>query len=309
MTHRLTDSPTHRLIFLGTPDFAVPSLNALAKDDCFDIVGVVTQPDRPVGRKGVITPPPVKVAAQKLGMTTIKQPEKLTDPDFKAWIEEIGPTCDAFIVVAYGKIFRDWFIALPKQGLINVHASLLPRWRGASPINAAIAAGDEKSGVCIMKITEGMDEGPVYTCAETPITSNDTGESLHDRLAQLGADLLPDTLLKILEHQIEAKPQDSSNATYCKTLNRDDGKLDFSKPAAELERLIRAYTPWPGGWMIHNGKRLKILKASIQESTDHSPQTLKLLIPCGDGNSLSLDLVQPEGGKVMTGAEYARGIR
>ena len=230
----------------------------------------------------------------------------MIDQDFKTWIEEVGPSCDAFVVVAYGKIFREWFIALPKNGLINVHASLLPRWRGASPITAAIAAGDEKSGVCIMKITEGMDEGPVYACAETSIASDDTGETLHDRLSDLGAKLLPDALAGILENHLEAKPQDSSLATYCKTLTRDDGKLDFSKPAAELERLIRAYTPWPGGWMEHNRKRLKILKASVlpEGMASHAPT---ILMPCGDGNSLSLDLVQPEGGKVMTGEEYKRG--
>jgi methionyl-tRNA formyltransferase len=324
MTHRLTDSPTHRLtnlptyrlLFLGTPDFAVPSLKVLANDKRFEIVGVVTQPDKPVGRNAVMTPPPVKAAAQELGIQTIKQPEKLTDPEFKAWIEKIGPTCDAFIVVAYGKIFREWFLNLPKHGLINVHASLLPRWRGASPINAAIAAGDSQSGVSIMRIEAEMDAGPVYRTAETSIQPNDTAESLHDRLSILGAKILPDTVVEAIEGKIQPQAQDPNKATFCKTLTREDGKIDWNMPAEAIALLVRAYHPWPGTWTVIDGKRLKILSVQAIQADEMFDTGHRFVfledhpcIACGEGSALELLSVQPEGGKPMTGQEYLRGVK
>ena len=302
------------ILFLGTPAFAVPSLQALAKDERFEIVGVVTQPDKPVGRKGTLTAPPIKIAAQELGIKTIKQPQKLIDKDFRSWIEEIGPTCDAFIVVAYGKIFREWFLKLPKNGLINVHASLLPRWRGASPINAVIAAGDKKSGVCIMEIQEEMDAGGVYACAETEITDQDTAETLHDRLAQMGADLLPNTVFDILENDLKPIPQDDTKATYCKTLTREDGKIDWSKDAIEIECLLRAYTPWPGIWTEIDGKRVKIIRASISDQiNDLAPSSIfktesdEMAIACGNQTALIIESLQPEGKQAMDGRAFLNG--
>lgn len=316
MTHRLTDLPTYRLIFLGTPDFAVPSLRALAKDERFDIVGVITQPDKPVGREAKMTPPPVKIIAQELGIQTIKQPEKLTDIDFRSWIEEIGPTCDVFVVIAYGKIFRNWFLALPKHGLINMHASLLPRWRGASPINAAIAAGDAKSGVSIMKIEAEMDAGPVYAVSETPIHPDDTAETLHDRLAELGAELIADTTASIIAGKTKAKPQNVALATFCKTLTREDGRINWNLPAEQIGLLIRAYHPWPGTWTMIDDKRLKILKAVPLMADEMRPAGTRFVmgqnrpaIACGEGSSLELLLVQPEGGKIMSGEDYLRGVK
>lgn len=306
----------YKLLFLGTPDFAVPSLEAIAKDPRFEIVGVVTQPDKPVGRKAELTPPPVKVAAQKLGIQTIWQPEKMTDAEFKAWVEQVGPTCDAFIVVAYGKIFRDWFLALPKHGLINVHASLLPRWRGASPINAAIAAGDASSGVSIMKIEAEMDAGGVYRVAETPIHPDDTAETLHDRLATMGADILADTVADVIEGKIQAEPQNANQATYCKTLTREDGHIDWNMPAEAIALLVRAYFPWPGTWTELDGKRLKIHAVqAIQADELFDPGHRFVFlenhpcIACGEGSSLELLSVQPEGGRVMSGVEYLRGVK
>lgn len=279
-------------------------------------MGVVTQPDKPVGRGATMTPPPVKVAAQELGITTIKQPEKMTDAEFKAWAEDIGPTCDAFIVVAYGKIFRDWFLALPKHGLINVHASLLPRWRGASPINAAIAAGDAKSGVSIMKIEAEMDAGPVYRSAETPIHPDDTAETLHDRLAQLGAEILPDIVADVIAGKIQPEEQNSNKATFCKTLTREDGKIDWFSTAEAIALLVRAYHPWPGTWTMVDGKRLKILAVQAlmaDEMFDPGHRFVFLdghpAIACGEGTSLELLRVQPEGGKPMSGEEYLRGVK
>lgn len=319
-TRSTPDSPLptlrFRLLFLGTPEFAVPSLQALANDPRFEIVAVVTQPDKPVGRDAKLTPPPVKISAQRLGIETIKQPVKMTDPDFKSWAEEIGPTCDAFIVVAYGKIFRDWFLALPKHGLVNVHASLLPRWRGASPINSAIASGDAESGVSIMKVEAEMDAGPVYRTAETAIQPNDTAETLHDRLARMGADILADTVEEIINGTIQPIPQDPNKATFCKTLTREDGKIDWNMPAEAIALLVRAYTPWPGTWTEIDGRRLKILAVQsimTDEMFDAGHRFVFLeenpCIACGEGTSLELLRVQPEGGKPMSGQEYLRGLK
>jgi methionyl-tRNA formyltransferase len=314
-----------RIIFFGTPKFAVPSLRALAKDDRFEIAGVVMQPDKPAGRKGTVTPPPVKAAAQELGIKEIRQPEKLKDEPFRSWIQEAGPACDAFVVVAYGKIFRDWFLALPKKGLINVHASLLPRWRGASPISAAIAAGDAKTGVTIMKIEADVDAGPILAAADEPIRPDDTAATLHDRLADLGAALLPDALANYLNGLIEPQAQDDSKATSCKTLTREDGKINWTKPAEEIERMIRGYTPWPGTWTEIDGKRLKILEVKTMESlgcildrqwnngtmeagsrfiSDNLPAVV-----CGKETALKLLRVQPEGKEAMEGKEFLKGRR
>ncbi|MBD3251595.1 methionyl-tRNA formyltransferase [Candidatus Uhrbacteria bacterium] len=302
----------YRILFLGTPEFAVPSLRALATDERFEIVGVVTQPDRHVGRKGTITPPPIKVAAQELGIETIKQPEKLKDEEFITWIEEIGPTCDAFVVVAYGKIFRPWFLELPKKGLVNVHASLLPRWRGASPINAAIAEGDEKSGVSIMMIEEEMDAGPVLAMTETEIANNETAQTLHDRLSTMGADLLPMTLADYLEGKIKPTSQNQDLATYCKMITREDGKADWNEPAEVLERKLRAYTPWPGLWMEVDGKRIKILAADPIDQPGGKPGDRVSIhgepaVICADQTVLILKEVQPENKPVMSGADFLKG--
>ncbi len=307
----------YRILFLGTPDFAVPSLRALAADDRFEIVGVVTRPDKPVGRDGTITAPPVKLSALKLGITNIRQPQTLNDEAFKSWIEEIGPTCDAFVVVAYGKIFRDWFLNLPKHGLINVHASLLPRWRGASPINAAIASGDAMTGVSIMKIVREMDAGPVLAMADESILPDDTAATLHDRLSMLGAVLLPNTLANYLDGHVELQPQDESKATFCKTLTREDGKIDWTKSADEIERLLRAYTPWPGLWTEVDGKRLKVIETKTAEQWSNgamNPESHIIIdgypaVVCGNKTALILKRIQPEGKGVMDGTSYLAGNR
>jgi methionyl-tRNA formyltransferase len=278
----------HRLLFLGTSDFAVPSLRALAADGRFEIVGVVTQPDRPVGRHATITPPPIKIAAQELGIKEIRQPEKMKDEE--AWLCEIGPTCDAFVVVSYGKILRPWVLELPKHGVVNVHGSLLPRWRGAAPIQAAIATGDAVSGVTIMQMDADLDHGPILATAETPIALDETGQSLHDRLATLGAELLPFTLTSFLNDSLEPEPQNHDLATHCSTLTRDDGKLDFSRSAEELERQIRAYNPWPGTWTSVDEKRVKIFRARVV------PEGTPGAIACGKDALLPLE-IQKEGGK------------
>jgi methionyl-tRNA formyltransferase len=309
----------HKIIFFGTSYFAVPSLRSLLADDRFEVAGAVTQPDRPVGRHATLTPPAVKTAlssaipAQAGIQVPVHQPEKLKDEDFKRWISEIGPSCDAFVIVSYGKILPQWLLDLPKKGIVNVHGSLLPRWRGASPIQAAIAAGDSTSGITIMLIDAEMDHGPILAQAEAPIMDDDTGGKLHDRLAKLGGETLPGILADYLDGKIRPREQNHEEATYCKILTRDDGKLDFSKPAQELERLIRAYDPWPGTWTEIDGKRLKILEAK-EGNVDRSQIIGAFLVrdgipcfACADGTVLEVKQLQPEGKKAMSGKEYLRG--
>jgi methionyl-tRNA formyltransferase len=287
------------IVFFGTSEFAVPSLRALASDSRFKIKAVVTQPDRPVGRHAVMTAPPIKQEAKSLNLS-IFQPERLEE------LKTENIEADLFVVVSYGKILPQWLLDIPKHGCVNVHGSLLPRWRGASPIQSAIAAGDSATGVTIMQMDAGLDHGPILAIKEETIRSDDTAGSLHDRLATLGASLLPDTLSGFLDGSISPIPQDDSQATFCRTLKRDDGKLDpISKNAEELERLVRGYYPWPGTWIEHDGKRIKILDARHGASTQHSAGEIfvldkHLFLACADGTSLELVTIQREGKKPVT---------
>lgn len=304
-----------RILFFGTSEFATPSLRALASDGRFEITGIVTQPDRAVGRHADLTPPAVKAAALELGIQTIQQPEKLKEEAFQSWIKDVGPSCDAFVVISYGKILPQWLLDLPKNGVINVHGSLLPRWRGASPIQAAIAAGDAKSGVSIMLLDAAMDHGPILEMKEDVIALDDTGGALHDRLAELGARTLPDTLARFLEGKITPMEQDHASATSCGILTREHGKIDWNKAAYEIERLVRAYTPWPGTWTMDDGHRLKILNASVITGDEtfatgscfvfeHQPA-----VACADGTALLLKQVQREGKAATSGKDFLRGIK
>jgi methionyl-tRNA formyltransferase len=304
----------YRILFFGTSDFAVPSLKALAADGRFEIVSVVTQPDRPVGRHAEVTATAVKTAALELAIKTI-QPEKIKDDFFQTRIKEIGPDCDAFVVISYGKILPQWLLDLPKKGVLNVHGSLLPRWRGASPIHAAIAAGDGTTGVTIMTIDAEMDHGPILATKETSIAPDETGGQLHDRLAQLGAETLPDVLADYLDGKLTPREQDHDNATYCKVLTRDDGKIDWSRQASDIASLVRAYQPWPGTWTMVHGKRLKIQKTYTIMADENLPAGQCFVfdqqpsVACGDGTALVLVTVQLEGKKATTGAEFLRGFQ
>jgi len=306
----------YRILFLGTSDFAVPSLKALAADERFEVAGIVTQPDKPVGRHATLTPPPVKTAAAALHLAPIMQPVKLSDADFKSWVEQTGPTCDAFVVAAYGKIFPQWFLDLPKKGVINVHGSILPRWRGPSPIHAAIAAGDTVSGVTMMKTELAMDAGPTLRTAETRILPNDTTGTLHDRIAMLGAIHLPDALAEYLSGTLIPEPQQDEDATFCKILTRDSGRIDWKAAAIDIDRLVRAYDPWPGTWTTINGQRLKILESNIVTGhPDLAPGMAFLLhekrpcVACGDGTAIELVRVQLEGKAPVSGTDFVKGFR
>src|SRR5215211_3455042 len=245
-----------RIVFMGTPEFAVPSLRA-----CFDIgevVAVVTQPDKPKGRGHELAAPPVKVLAQSRGVAVL-QPPKIRGTGFAESLRTLAP--DVCVVAAYGKILPPDVLEVPKYGCVNVHASLLPRWRGAAPIQWTIAAGDARTGVCLMRMDEGLDTGPVLSCAEIPIGPEDNSQTLHDRLSALGGDLLRRDLPRYLAGELTPVPQPSEGVTHAPMIKKEDGRLDFGRSAAELERRVRAFTPWPGAYVhLRQDDRCTLLK-------------------------------------------------
>ena len=255
-----------------------------------------------------MTAPAIKTVATESGIPVF-QPEKIKElKDDVSFQNLLEPRPDAFVVVSYGKILPQWFLDISAKGIVNVHGSLLPRWRGASPIQAAIAAGDTESGVTIMRIDADMDHGPVLATEEEPISDSDTGKTLHDHLAEHGAKILPDVLAGYLDGSIQPREQDHDLATYCKILTRDDGKIDWTKTSENIERLVRAYDPWPGTWTEIDGKRLKILAARLGPTDEtKNPGEMfnrdgKPYMSCGGGTSLELVTVQREGGKSMDGS-------
>ena len=251
----------NRVIFMGTPDFAVPPLQRLLDSPDFEVVGVVTQPDRPAGRGNAIQMSPVKQTSLKANVPVL-QPEKLRQAGVFEQLQAWQP--DLIVVAAFGQILRQNVLDLPRFGCINVHASLLPRWRGSAPIQAVIRAGDAQSGITIMKMDAGVDTGPMLRQGAVPITPTETGQSLHDKMAALGGDLLMETLPDYLTGKIEPQPQDEALQTYAPMLKKEDGLLNWSLSAVALERQIRAFEPWPGTYTLWNGKVLKVLPAVEQ---------------------------------------------
>jgi methionyl-tRNA formyltransferase len=242
-----------KIVFMGTPDFAIPTLKALMAHH--DVIGVVTQPDRPAGRRGDLKPPPVKLLAQENGIPVF-QPEKVRR---KAAIEELKQwQPDVYVVAAFGQILPQTVLDIPPYGSINVHASLLPRWRGAAPIQAAVRAGDAETGVTIMRMDAGLDTGPMLSVGKVLIEPDETGQTLHDKLADLGADLLVNTLPGYLSGAIQPKPQPEEGVTYAPQIKKEEGLIDWTASAEEIERLVRAFTPWPGTFTYWNGKQLKL---------------------------------------------------
>jgi methionyl-tRNA formyltransferase len=248
-----------QIIFMGTPDFAVPILNALIEHHT--VIGVVTQPDRPVGRKGEVRQPPVKQTAQQHGIPVF-QPEKIRQPHAIDTLRAMGVP-DAYVVAAFGQILPKAVLDIPPHGSVNVHASLLPRWRGAAPIQAAIREGDDQTGITIMQMDEGLDTGPMLAKAAIKITPHETGSTLHDKLSELGATLLIQALPAYLSGNVTPTPQDDTAATLAPQIQKKDGQIDWTSPAAHTERLVRAFTPWPGTYTFWQGKRLKILGGSV----------------------------------------------
>lgn len=244
-----------RIVFMGSPDFALPTLRTLHAN--FEIVGVVTQPDRPAGRGRDLRPPDVKVLAQALDLP-LMQPKKLKDPDAMAQLADWQP--DVIVVAAFGQILPENVLTLPAHGCVNVHASLLPRWRGAAPVQAAVLH-DDRTGVTIMRMDKGLDTGPILSQRSMVIPPEITAGDLFGALAEMGADLLVETLPAYLNGDITPQPQDDSKSTYAPRLNKSDGALDFSQPAAYLARMVRAYNPWPGAHQFLDGARLKVYRA------------------------------------------------
>jgi len=292
---------------MGSPDFSLPTLRALA--DAYQVVGAVTQPDRASGRGRELKPPPVKLLAQELGIPVI-QPEKLRQPEAMEQLRLWNP--DLIVVAAFGQILKKDVLYLPRFGCVNVHASLLPRWRGAAPINAAILHGDEETGVTIMKMDVGLDTGPILTQGSLRLSREDTAGSVFEKLSGLGADLLIETLPDYLSGKIQPTPQSEEGMTYAPMLKKEEGQLDFTRPAEELERRIRAFNPWPGAFMDFDGTLLKIHRAHVAEGEAQVGQRLiyEDQPAVGAGTSLLiLDEVQPAGKKSMSGKSFLAGAR
>jgi methionyl-tRNA formyltransferase len=295
-----------RVLFLGTPAFALPSLEAIAQRH--DVVAVITQPDRPAGRGRKLSAPPVAVRAREMGIAVL-QPARLRD--VRSQIEALAP--DVGVTVAYGKIVPRWLLDLPPHGCVNLHPSLLPIYRGASPIQQAILRGDTVTGVTVMRQTEELDAGEILAQREVAVLPDDTTGALEARLARIGSELLVEALDAIRRGDVRPTPQDHARATYFGKLTKEYGRIDWTKPAVEIERHIRAMDPWPGAFAFRGGERLGIWRARVVNERGAPGRVLGLtsdgfLVAAGDG-ALEVTEVQPEGGRRMPAAAYARGHR
>ena len=295
-----------RIVFIGTGEVGVPTLQGLLKSE-HDVVGVVTQPDKPVGRSQQIEPPPIK----RIPITTniaILQPPRIKDPHTIEEIRAITP--DVIVVMAYGQILPRAVLEIPKIACLNLHASLLPRWRGAAPIQAAIAAGDQETGITVMYMDEGLDTGDILLERKLDILPTDTGASLHERLAQVAPEALFESLRLLTAKSAPRIPQDNAQATYAPKLKRDDGRIDWSEPAEVIERKIRAFNPWPGAFIKLGDRNLKVFSASLVNRSGKPGEILRsekeLVIGAGN-DALALGEVQLEGKKRMSAAEFLRG--
>ncbi|WP_285960395.1 methionyl-tRNA formyltransferase [Pseudomonas tohonis] len=298
-----------RLVFAGTPEFAAEHLKALL-DTPHSIVAVYTQPDRPAGRGQKLMPSPVKQLALQHGIPVL-QPPTLRDVDAQAELKALG--ADLMVVVAYGLILPQVVLDTPRLGCINSHASLLPRWRGAAPIQRAVEAGDAESGVTVMQMEAGLDTGPMLLKVATPISAEDTGGTLHDRLARLGPQAVVQAIAQLAAGTLVGDVQDDALATYAHKLNKDEARLDWSRPADELERLVRAFNPWPICHSTLGGEPLKVLAAQLADGSGQPGQILAaskdgLTVACGSG-ALRLTRLQLPGGKPLNFADLFNSRR
>ena len=315
-----------RIIFMGTAELSCASLEKLARDENFSVVAVVTQPDKPRGRELKLTPSPVKILAEKLHLPVL-QPPKARDENFIAELRELKP--DLLVVVAYGQILPPAILDLPRHGCLNVHTSLLPKYRGAAPIQWAIADGEPETGVTIMQMDAGLDTGPVLTTRRTPILPTDDSQSLHDRLAQLGAELLIETIPAYVAGKISPQPQPAAGSTYAAKIKKADGQIDWSQPAVQIWNRLRAFTPWPGAftrWRSSFGLSgpadtlkhelhpplLKIWKAEVVERAGTPGEILSadktgIVVGCGQAALRILEL-QREGGRRLTAEQFLAGF-
>jgi methionyl-tRNA formyltransferase len=306
-----------RIVFMGTPEFAVPVLNRLVMDKQ-QVIAVLTQPDKPAGRGRALIHSPVKKAALELGLAVF-QPDGLKGEGVVTQLNGFKP--DVIVVAAYGQLLPQPVLGLPRRGCVNIHPSLLPRYRGASPVAAAILAGDDFTGVSIMKMDAGLDTGPVYLQAQIPVSARDTTGSLTAKLAFIAAGLLPEVLLRLGKGEISPRPQDSTRATYSGSFEKKDGEIDWTKSAEEIGRRVRAFTPWPGCYTRWQGKLLKIIEAvPLSAGTGTKPGEVAVLtdeagerkpaLGIGTGNGvLGVRRVQLEGKQAVTSADFLRGQR
>lgn len=305
-----------KLIFMGTPDFAVPILKALI-DAGHSIIAVFTQPDRPVGRRQILTPPPVKVFAAGEGLN-IHQPEKIRTPEARAVIEPLFAEADAAVVAAYGRILPGWMLSAPRLGCINVHSSLLPKYRGAAPINWAIARGERETGVTIMQMDEGLDTGPALLWRSTPIGEDETTPQLTARLSQLGAELIVEAMARLEAGTLPPVPQDHAEATLAPILKREDGEIDWSMRAEQIVNRRRGFTPFPGCFTFLDGARLEILAAEAANDESQAGDGIapgavldvgkdSFSVRCGGGTQLRVLEVQPAGKRAMPVRDFLNG--
>jgi methionyl-tRNA formyltransferase len=299
---------SERIVFMGSPEFAIPILEAL--HHYFQVTGIVTQPDRPAGRGRVLSPPPVKEIALQFGLPFI-QPGRLKDPGVFEQLQSWKP--DAIVVAAFGQILRQNVLELPPFGCINIHASLLPRWRGAAPIQAAILAGDESTGISIMRMDAGIDTGEVFLQEEIRVELSDTAETLGSRLAQLGAKMVVDGFPAIFQNRLRSHPQDESKASYAPKIEKEDGLLDFTSSAETLERKVRAFQPWPGSFFKLEGQMCKVTKGRTDKPGILPPKKTGIKegfpsIGTSDGD-FTIEEIQPAGKRIMSGEVFLRGYR
>jgi methionyl-tRNA formyltransferase len=300
-----------KIIFMGTPEFSVPILEALIRSH--KVTGVVTQPDRPAGRGKSMQQSPIKQVALAHDISVL-QPEKIGR---KAAMEELQQyEADAYVVAAFGQILPQKVLDIPPYGSINVHASLLPRWRGAAPIQAAMRAGDAETGITIMKMDAGLDTGPMLRARAIPIEPGETGASLHDKLSVLGAELLIETLEDYFAGQIDPQPQPEEGVTYAPRIEKGEGRINWSQSAEAIERLVRAFTPWPGTFTIWNGKTLKIVSGNAGSAPPMARAPLpgevveiegRWAVGTGENGVYYPATVQLEGKKVVSMNDFARG--
>ncbi len=297
-----------KTVFMGTPDYAVKTLEALVKSG-HEVAAVFAQPDKPVGRKQILTPPPVKVCAESYGIPVF-QPATLRDGRATEILRDINP--DVIVVVAYGKILPEEILSLPKYGCINGHASLLPKYRGASPIQWSIVCGEEKTGVTTMLMDKGMDTGDILEQVEVEIGQEETGEELFERLSQISAELMLSTLEKAQRGALTPKKQEEGLASYAPIIKKDMALMDFTKSAKEVYNGVRGYYSWPCAFFFLEGKRIKALRCKLGDKTSARAGTVVgntefLEIACGDGTALKIELLQPEGSKQMTAKQMLCG--
>jgi methionyl-tRNA formyltransferase len=300
------------LVFAGTPRFAVPTLGRLV-DAGFRVPLVITQPDKPRGRGMEIAFSPVKQAAESFNIPVI-QPDKIkTNDELRAQLASLGP--DAIIVVGYGRIIPQWMLDLPRFGNLNLHASLLPKYRGAAPIQWAIALGERVTGVTTMRINAGLDTGDILLQREMTIAPDDTSETLAPRLSAIGADLMVETLHGLSAGTIAARPQEDSLATLAPILKKEDGAIDFRRPAGEIVNRLRGFQPWPGAFTTFRGKALSVRSARASGTSGQAaPGSIesaadRLLVQCGGGASIEILELQPEGKKRMAARDFIHGYK